>query len=88
MRFELDLEPIREIVRDAVAAAVADLEAGRPLVYTVDELAAELRVSPGTVRALVRSGRLCTLDLDGSRTVRIPAAAVDALLAQPQEPPR
>lgn len=74
-------------VRSAVVDAIADLDtAPARLVYTIEEVAELLAVSDKSVRNLIRSGRLWTVDLDGSRTVRIPAAAVDALLARPQEP--
>jgi excisionase family DNA binding protein len=75
---------IRHEIRDAVREVVADvldelLDHDRPVVYTASEVAELLGVGRGTVDALVRSGRLWTVPLGPSRTVRIPAVAVEAL---------
>ena len=68
------VDVIRDVVRTEVAAAVA-----RPVVYTTTEVALLLGVSPNTVRELVATGALWTVPLGASRTVRIPAVAVEAL---------
>ena len=49
-----------------------------PAVFTVEEAAERLRISPWTVGAMVRDGRL--LRVPGLRRIRIPAAALFALL--------
>lgn len=53
-----------------------------PLVYTVAEVAARLKVSPGTVRNMIDEGQLYALRLHVRRIV-IPKWAVDDLVARP-----
>ena len=53
-----------------------------PLVYTVAEVAARLKVSPGTVRNMIDQGQLYALRLHVRRIV-IPKWALDELLARP-----
>ncbi len=52
---------------------------GDKAVYTVDEVAALLRVNPATVRRMAQDGRLPRIRLDVAR-VLIPAWAVEAIL--------
>lgn len=67
---------------------VSDAQLGRrapaeaPLVYTVAEVAARLKVSPGTVRNMINQGQLYALRLHVRRIV-IPKWAVDDLVARP-----
>lgn len=49
------------------------------LVYTAEEVAEMLQISPDTVRKLVRRGRLPKVELDAN-VVRVPAWAVEELL--------
>ena len=53
------------------------------LVYTVAEVAARLKVSPGTVRNMIDQGQLYALRLHVRRIV-VPKWAVDDLLARPR----
>lgn len=53
-----------------------------PLVYTVGEVAARLKVSPGTVRNMIDQGQLYALRLHVRRIV-IPKWALDDLVARP-----
>ncbi len=61
--------------------------ADAPLVYTVAEVAARLKVSPGTVRNMIDEGQLYALRLHVRRIV-IPKWALDELVARPQRPSR
>lgn len=67
---------------------VANAQPGRrapaeaPLVSTVAEVAARLKVSPGTVRNMIDQGQLYALRLHVRRIV-IPKWALDELLARP-----
>lgn len=75
---------IAETVRAAVADALADYTPPpRPVVYTVAEVAELLAVGRDTVRNLIDSGALWTVPVGAARTLRIPAAAVDALCERP-----
>ncbi len=56
-----------------------------PLVYTVAEVAARLKVSPGTVRNMIDEGQLYALRLHVRRIV-IPKWALDELVARPPAP--
>lgn len=58
-----------------------------PLVYTVAEVAARLKVSPGTVRNMIDQGQLYALRLNVRRIV-IPKWALDDLVARPGAPTR
>ncbi|MDP9389443.1 MAG: helix-turn-helix domain-containing protein, partial [Actinomycetota bacterium] len=53
-----------------------------PLVYTVAEVAARLKVSPGTVRNMIDQGQLYAVRLHLRRIV-VPKWAVDELVARP-----
>ena len=68
------VDAIRDVVRAELAAV-----SPRPVVYTTTEVAELLGVSTNTVRDLITSGHLWTVPLGASRTVRIPAVAVEAL---------
>ncbi|MBA2765335.1 MAG: helix-turn-helix domain-containing protein [Thermoleophilaceae bacterium] len=57
----------------------------RALVYTVSEVAARLKVSPGTVRNMIDEGQLYALRLHVRRIV-VPAWALDDLVARPTRP--
>lgn len=59
-------------------AEVAPSNALVPLAYTVDEVATALRVSPRTIRNLLREGELVRRKV-GSRTI-IPRTSVEAFL--------
>jgi excisionase family DNA binding protein len=52
------------------------------LVYTVAEVAARLKVSPGTVRNMIHQGQLYAVRLNVRRIV-IPKWALDELVARP-----
>ena len=54
-------------------------------VYTVAEVAARLKVSPGTVRNMIDEGQLYALRLHVRRIV-IPKWALDELVARPTAP--
>lgn len=73
-----------DVIRDAVRAELAAL-ANRPVVYTTTEVAELLGVSTTTVRNLIADGRLWTVPLGASRTVRIPAIAVESLCQKEAE---
>lgn len=68
-------------------AVPGQLRPSRPpeseLVYTVAEVAARLKVSPGTVRNMIDQGQLYALRLHVRRIV-VPKWAVDDLLARPR----
>jgi excisionase family DNA binding protein len=53
-----------------------------PLVYTVAEVAARLKVSPGTVRNMIDEGQLYAVRLHVRRIV-VPKWALDELVARP-----
>jgi len=53
--------------------------AARPTTYTVDEVAALLRISRSTAYLCIHSGQLPSIRL--RRRIVVPAAAVDRLLA-------
>jgi excisionase family DNA binding protein len=53
-----------------------------PLVYTVAEVAARLKVSPGTVRNMIDEGQLYAVRLHARRIV-VPKWALDELVARP-----
>jgi excisionase family DNA binding protein len=63
-------EPYRQIVAETA------------LVYTVAEVAARLKVSPGTVRNMIDQGQLYAVRLNVRRIV-IPKWALDELVARP-----
>lgn len=67
-------------VPDAQASRRAPTEP--PLVYTVAEVAARLKVSPGTVRNMIDQAQLYALRLHVRRIV-IPKWALDELIARP-----
>lgn len=52
--------------------------------FTVNEIAARLRVTPETVRAEVRSGRMRSRRL-GARTIRITEAMLDEWLTNREQ---
>ena len=53
----------------------------RPDLYTVEEVAHKLRVTPATVRNMIKDNRLHAIKTSQGRGVyRIPVAALDALL--------
>jgi excisionase family DNA binding protein len=54
----------------------------QPLVYTVAEVAARLKVSPGTVRNMIDLGQLYAVRLHVRRIV-VPKWALDDLVARP-----
>ncbi|MBW3614676.1 MAG: helix-turn-helix domain-containing protein [Actinobacteria bacterium] len=69
--------------------SVPDVQPGRKapaneptLVYTVAEVAARLKVSPGTVRNMIDQGQLYALRLHVRRIV-VPKWALDELVARP-----
>ena len=53
----------------------------RPTFYTVEEFAAQLRVSDEYVRRLISEGKLAYRDF-GERTRRIPAVELDRLVEE------
>ena len=55
------------------------------LVYTVAEVAARLKVSPGTVRNMIDRGQLYALRLN-VRRIAIPKWALDDLVSRPATP--
>ncbi len=67
-------EPYRQIVAETA------------LVYTVAEVAARLKVSPGTVRNMIDQGQLYAVRLNVRRIV-IPKWALDELVARPASTP-
>lgn len=70
------------------AVAPNDAEAAeheQPLVYTVAEVAARLKVSAGTVRNMIDQGELYAVRLHVRRIV-VPAWALDDLLARSSAP--
>ena len=70
------LKPVRD------AAARRQPAVDPPLVYTVGEVAARLKVSPGTVRNMIDEGQLYALRLHVRRIV-VPKWALDELVARP-----
>jgi excisionase family DNA binding protein len=70
----------------ALKAVSADLQratmAAVPLVYTVAEVAARLKVSPGTVRSMIDEGQLYAVRLHVRRIV-VPKWALEELVARP-----
>lgn len=84
MKGTTPLTALEVVIAEAVHAAVADALADhrpdpRPVAYTVAQVAELLSVSRQTVRDLIASGDLWTVPLGASRTLRIPAAALDEL---------
>ena len=70
--------------RRAVPGQPRPTRASEPeLVYTVAEVAARLKVSPGTVRNMIDQGQLYALRLHVRRIV-VPKWAVDDLVARPR----
>ena len=75
----------RSTARPGPAGSSSPHRAGRgdtPLVYTVAEVAARLKVSPGTVRNMIDEGQLYAVRLHVRRIV-VPKWALDDLLARP-----
>ena len=70
---------------DQLAAVMAELDRIAtpvvPRLYKVPEAAQALRVDPSIVYRLIRAGHLATVTLPTMSEVRIPAAALDALVA-------
>ena len=72
--------PEGELQRNVVVVALQSID--DPLrCYTVDEVAARMRVHPDTVRKEIRTGILKTIRV-GDRGVRIPHTALEARLAR------
>ena len=72
--------PLTPVASERAAPRPAPPET--PLVYTVAEVAARLKVSPGTVRNMIEQGQLYALRLHVRRIV-VPKWALDELVARP-----
>ena len=66
---------------------IQPIPTNRPSLYTVEEVAQELRVTPATVRNMIRRGDLHAIQLkSGCGLYRIPATALHALLGSDAAP--
>lgn len=73
-------DQVRSIFREEIDAAMAKAHIVQPAPYpvgvSVEEAARLISVGPDTIRSMVATGRLRTLDLDGARRTVIPVAAL------------
>lgn len=74
--FDGMLAMIRSAMTEALTQAKLAQPAPYPVAVSVDGAAELLSVSTGTIWKLVRSGRLRTMDLEGSKRVLIPTVAL------------
>lgn len=81
----MSLEADIDTLRDELAAFTAELHRiATPIVprsYKTADAAAALGVDPSVVRKMIRAGHLATVTLPTMSEVRIPAAALDAIVA-------
>lgn len=73
---------IRDVVRDELASALASRAAEAPTLVTVAAYAAARSISPSTVRAAIRDGRLPATRI--GRAVRLDSTAEIARALAPQ----
>lgn len=81
----MSIEDTIDDLRAELAATMAELtRIATPIVprsYKTADAAAALSVDPSVVRKMIRTGALPTVTLPTMSEVRIPAAALDALVA-------
>ena len=81
----MSLEDTIADLRDELAAFTADMHRIAtpitPRSYKTADAAAALSVDPSVIRKMIRAGHLATVTLPTMSEVRIPAAALDALVA-------
>lgn len=80
----LDVEALRALIRDAVREALSS--SPRADGYeSVTEAAKRADVSPGTIRAWIKAGKLARYG--AGRCLRVKRSELDTLLASPAESP-
>lgn len=67
---------MRQAVREELAAAGLERPAPLPIGMTIDVAAEFMSVHPDTIRSMVRTGELRTMDLGGRRRTVIPTVAL------------